>query len=754
MAFWLEAEKNDFISCLRRKDFESFDSLSCFYRSSYDDLSPNNAKKLIKKLYVDLDENDLDVQEKFYNLLDKIIDGLCLNKYKTFKKKLMFYSINQINDKVISEFRGIDEYNFYSVLKDLATTFVNCVDDKSLFVKYYQTFEDLYIKYMEGDLSKEDTKEFYNDILNRQQDMYIKMFKGLILDSLIYKLPYAERKEKSREYSYKLSKFDEILKSKNYEVLDTNINIIKDRLESFSMYLLDLKTLKKAGVNLKLSQINEMNELFLNGSLDLEDVRRITNLSVELANIIYDKYVQFKIPYLENIPIDEERLPDLKLGYNYNNYKIACNKFYLENLASLFINIKEKDVEKILSSLDINPNLSLLVFFIDYFKDFKAEHVLAILKNYYRVVKKLKLDPNKDFGISFDKLLSLCEAYNNADDFTLLILGEDKVKKIVQIGGFTSRDPVRYIDVYKKMLKRDKVAIPPISGEYEDLYYETAKDSDMERLLIGKNCFCSCIGIDGGGDAAYYKSLTEQDGDVILFKSKATNEFVARSLCFRKGNYLVFAPIHGEQGLEERLYDFSLWNEIGSKILSLSKEKDDNLSYIFLKCLEGMLSEDFPIVQSDDLHIYFPHADLKDGDCYLVGKNNDSDEINLKPNLSTNTFYNTKREEIKTKDEINNEDFNRIRILKLLMNDDSYIREELLKNFTYDNIDNYDYVFLGQDFCIALKDGEISSNIILPTNCEMQLEELNKLYNYLISNGLIKSYSSENLQQILSGIRH
>lgn len=176
-------------------------------------------KKLIKKLYVDLDENDLDVQEKFYNLLDKIIDGLCLNKYKTFKKKLMFYSINQINDKVISEFRGIDEYNFYSVLKDLATTFVNCVDDKSLFVKYYQTFEDLYIKYKEGDLSKEDTKEFYNDILNRQQDMYIKMFKGLILDSLIYKLPYAERKEKSREYSYKLSKFDEILKSKNYEVL-------------------------------------------------------------------------------------------------------------------------------------------------------------------------------------------------------------------------------------------------------------------------------------------------------------------------------------------------------------------------------------------------------------------------------------------------------------------------------------------------------------------------------------------------------
>ena len=290
--------------------------------------------------------------------------------------------------------------------------------------------------------------------------------------------------------------------------------------------------------------------------------------------------------------------------------------------------------------------------------------------------------------------------------------------------------------------------------EYEDLYYETAKDSDMERLLIGKNCFGSCIGIDGGGDEAYYKSLTEYDGDVILFKKKGTDEFVARSLCFRKGNYLVFAPIHGEQGLEERLYDFSLWKEIGSKILNSSKEKNDNLSYIFLKCLEGMLSEDFPIVQSDDLHIYFPHADLKDGDCYLVGKNNDSNEINLKPNLSTTIFYNTKREEIKTKDEINNDDFNRIRMLKILMIDDCYIREDCLKNFTYDNIDNYDDIFLGQDFCIALKDGEIANNVILPSNCEMQREELNKLYNYLISNRLIKNNSSGNLQQLLSGIRH
>ena len=64
---------------------------------------------------------------------------------------------------------------------------------------------------------------------------------------------------------------------------------------------------------------------------------------------------------------------------------------------------------------------------------------------------------------------------------------------------------------------------------------------------------CSCIGPGGAGDKAYYQALTGHNADVIIITDKNTNEFVAHSICFRKGNYVVLAPIQGIRGIEESL---------------------------------------------------------------------------------------------------------------------------------------------------------------------------------------------------------
>lgn len=751
--YWSESEKKAFIKCLQNKDFASFESLSCFYRLSFEDLSPKKAKKLIDKIYLDFDENNLDVQEKVYLLLDKIIDGVCKNMYSLQRTSLRFYSVNQINDEVIKAFKAIDEDSTHSILNELCNFLIISINDSVDYDKCYQYLKELYSKYKDGALTFNDSIDFYNEILNKQQDFYIKQNKLSLIKNLCKDLPYTDRKEKSRMMSVKLAKFDLVLQKKDYISLGTTEEELRDTVEQFSSYLINLKTLKKEGINLTIEQINQMNNCFLEGKLDREQVReKCPNVSETGVNIIFDKYNQLKFPFLENIQVLSTEIPNQDLGYNYNNYKIIYHERYFENLALLFSNIKEKDVNDILLSLDKNPKLAILVFFINYFKPLNEKVVISILKNYYRIANKFDADSkSEDFCLPFDKLLSLSEAYDNANDDALLILGEELIHKIIRVDGFISSDPTKYIDMYFKMLKRDKCAIPLVDGEFGDLYYEMANDSDTERLMIGKNCFGSCIGIGAGGADAYCQALTEQNADVILFKDKNTNDFIARSLCFRKGNYLVFAPIYGEINLEESLYDVSLWNEISSKILKKAKDNNDCLEYIFLKYGYGLLDEEFPIIQDWRLDEYFPHADLEDGKCYLIGNSNVNKFLYLDPSNLSSVLYDTKRKRIKTKDDITNDELNRIRMIELKMTEDSQNREDQI--FQYDNINNYDEVFLGQDYCICLKDGKIISKIILPTNCERQRKELDSLYMLLLENGYIKNIEDIFDESYITSIR-
>lgn len=731
---WNTLEKNEFLDCIKKRDFVSFQSLSCFM--DFSSVRGLTARKLLEKILFDFDENNLDFQEKMYYLLDKIIDGLAQISYEKYRKFLKIRNVNEIDDIVLGCFQEaneeLDSSRCFSLLRELTNNLVNDVaKDDSYFDECYRNILQLFGEYQEkGKVSKSLSIDFYNELLNRQRNYFISEEKFELISKLCNELPYSERKQKSRIVSAKLKKMNVLLKNNDYSKIGVSQDELRKSIENFAEYFSSLKDIKKEGLVITDKQVSLMNEKFLDGSLDISDIHDLCpGISVKSANIIYDKYNQVKLKYLSYVQVGEDDLPELDLGYNYNNYKIVSKDKYYDNLVKLFSNISEEDAEKILVSAESNIEIFLLVLFVDYFSTLDIKSVISILKNYSKVIDKLGvdgLDKNVFLGIPFEKLYFLSKAYESADDITIAVLGEEVVEKIVSSVGTTSKNPKDYVDIYLKMLCRGDNFIPVISGEYNNCYYESGCDSDVERLLIGKNCEYSCIGPGGAGDYTFLSCLTGCASDVILFKEKNNDDFAARCLIFRTGNYVVLAPIYGADGIENNFYNKELLLDISKKIFSAAELKNDNIEYVLLAYAENNLDEEFPLLVDAAIREEFPHADMYDK-YFVIGNRNNKENVQLESSVPMLASYNRKYKSVKHGYDVTNSDYNRIRALDILMSQNTFDIEDLIKNFSFVDKNKFDDIYLGQDWYVALKDEKIAENIFLPTSRLAQEEEVLKL---------------------------
>lgn len=747
-----------FYKCLKNRDFSAIEYLPCFNGYAFSSMRGITARKLLESVYFDFLEDDLETQKRFYLLLDKIIDGICQLSFKN-NRKVLYSNVNQIDNFILDSFAKIDlEYNSVSLKEVTSFIIDNIVRDKTYWDECYANINNLFQIYInDGKVAHNYSINFYNEILNRQQNNYFREKKLYLIKELCKMLPYTKRKEKSLINGAKLEKIDLYLKEQRYESLGTTEIGIREKLQDFDKYLSSLKTLRKEKYVVTEEQCRLMNEKFLKGNLSFSDVQDIClGISVKSANIVYDKYVQVKMNYLSSVEVDEEELPDIELGYNYNNYKIVWKERYHNNLTEIFSKLKEEDALILLKEAENNKTIFLLIFFIDYFSELSSERVLGILKNYSRIIRDLggKSNVLNSFGLSFDKLLLFGEAYNSANDFTISILGNEVVTKITNYLSSTSKNPQDYLNVYMEMLCRDRTYMPPVTGEYGNYYYESAHDADRERLLIGKNCYASCIGIDGAGEDAYIESLLDKTGDVILFKDKDTKEFVARCLCFRRSNYVVLAPFYGKNGIAEELYNCKLISDISSQMINKAKKSNDNLEYIFLTDPLGLLDNKYKLFGDDCLFKPFPHADLYFMK-YLIGSRyNDIENVKLNSLDGILSTYETLRDKVKVTDEISDIEINKLRALDILFLSNKYLKEDKIKEFKIITKNDFDEVFLGQDWYIAIKDGKVVDNIVLPVGSERQNDEILKICKYLVGAGFV-----ENIDDILfndnvvSGVR-
>ena len=226
-----------------------------------------------------------------------------------------------------------------------------------------------------------------------------------------------------------------------------------------------------------------------------------------------------------------------------------------------------------------------------------------------------------------------------------------------------------------------------------------------------------------------------------MIKDKETGEFIARSLCFRKGNYVVFAPIHDQEGISDYLYQPGLLSKIANQMLEKATKENDTLEYVFAVSYVD-LNDFYTLVQDSYLSDPFPHADLEEV-AYLIGNKNSSKPVEIDLTVDIPTIYKTKRDRVKNKDEITSDELTKIKALDILLTKDKEEKEEKSRNFEVIDKEKYDEIFRGQDWYIGIKDGKIIEEVILPIELESQRNEISLLKTKLQTLEMLNEDSKE-----------
>ncbi|HIR49474.1 MAG TPA: hypothetical protein IAB35_05790 [Candidatus Faecimonas gallistercoris] len=744
-----EEEQQLILQYIKQNNIEFIKYLPFFYSNEPNHIQGDTAVKVIEQLLYNFDEDSPHVQQQLYGLLDKLMDGVIRLKYKEDKYYFNIQGANQINALLLKTFSKINKDNMNAYFKVIADNLNTKINDPKYYNRCMEEIKHLYQIYMNNNhtLLPEQTSKFYNTILNTQLNFYQQQKKKEITDNLTLILPLTKKKQEGIIRGAKFKKIDRILAAGEYEQLGITKEKLLDLVADYDTYLNSLRKLRKENVKIDKNQINEINQLFVTGNLSKESLERILpTVSSKVRTVILDKYTQEKIRFLNKVSVAGEKLPRRILGYNYNNYKIGTQEKTYQNLVKIINSLTEEEAQEILAHKQVPKELKLLLPLLNYFEEFDENAMIGLLRNYPKILKQMKDDkiiseetinaaiPN------FYNLLESMESCNETDNITTSILEEDIIKGIMS-DRITSRNPKDYINTYLGMLQRKYTSIPPIEGEFLNYYYETARDADRQRLLIGKNCNKSCIGPGNSGQKAYYSVLNGHNADVLMIKKKETDEFVARSLCFRKGNYIVFAPIHDRDGISENMYQPGLLSSVAKKMLQKSSQSNDTLEYIFIN-QETDLSDFYPTVKDSLLKAPFPHADLDENN-YLIGAKDNTTPIKIDPNVNMPIAYETKREKIKEKTETSSEELTRIKALAILLTEDNDIREKEINSFKKVKKEDYDEVYQGQDWYIGIKDNQVIEEVTLPLDKKRQEKEIEMIKNKLDTIKMLENNQAE-----------
>lgn len=738
-------EKEIMVELIKNGRFKDIENLPCFSSAK---IKAKTAARLAEVLSYHFDEDDENNQERLYYRLDKIMDGVAKQRFIRDKRYFRFRSLNQINEYILKEFEKIDEYNQEYYLKKISNILSQKIRDKNYNDICLEKIKSLYVYYhSNGVLPRELTTTFYNQILNKQEETYIKKSKTGMIEKLTRKLPYTTKKENGRRVGAKLKKIDSLLANRNYQELGITETELKQLLENYDDDINKVRKIRKEHFCLTKEQLNRINEQFIIGRLTEDTLATILpDISDEVRTIILNKYTLIKTQFLNNVSVTEQELPKLDLGYHYNNFKIGTMRDTYENVINIITTISEEEAQDILFNKEIPKEILELLPLVGHIDGFNTEEMIVLLRNYPMVLNHMRKEAltqnitlNSALSHFFD-FLTIAEAYDSADDITISTLGKNIIEQIRFSDKQTSKNPLDYLNVYEGMLTREYTFIPRVEGEFGEYHYESGNDADRERLLIGKKCNFSCIGPGGAGEKAYYQALTGHNADVIMITDKNTNEFVARSICFRKGNYVVLAPIQGIRGIEESLYQPKFVSGIAKQMIKQSLENKDTLEYVFLSPDGRFLDDYFPMIEDSYLIDPFPHADL-DEIAYLIASTKDPEDVEIDSTIPMPIIYQTKREKVKGKAEASNESLTKIKALDIILTEEAIRKEEKARNFEPVNKEDYDDVYIGQDWYIAIKKGKIVEEIVLPTEQEAQVKEIATLKEYLNSLSMLEEMS-------------
>lgn len=690
---------------------------------------------LYRKIGIEIEDNNMDMQEEYFYILDKVINACSLLRYENNRS---YYtkcnSINQIDELLLEQFKKCVLES--TTLKYLATIFVKMTGKDDEFSYYYEKLEKFYSFYtIHQKLDYKITTDFYNEILNKQESNSFSEIKDKIKENLVHSLPYTEKTLNKLNTNFKFQRIFSFLSRGDYSSLGTSKEELDEKLQILHLYLNTMKPFNKN--HLSLNILKEFDSLFLYGELSDEKLKTdYSFLNSKERKTILNQYHKLLLPYLDSIQVELDDDSFINIEFNYNHYQVVSDEYYQERLKKFIALLSKDEMNNILGNFNQLVFLFKLLPLVGIIDEFDDEDFKNIVVNYDQICAKLKESKNLE-NFSFDQLLnslseviSLGKIYSHVDRYTEAVFGCEILNQIVNNGEYSSSDPKDYLCVYHSMLNCSTTFIPPLSGELDGYLYESGNNYDVDRLLLGIHCSGSCLGINGAGEEAYLEALTSNQADVVFVRRKETLEFVARFLIFRKGNFVIMAPIYGRMGLCKSLYQEDFLSMIGNQILALAKEMNDSLDYVFTQRV-GLFKEfksNFPVVYDDCFTEDIPHCDISNKAVLIASKKKD---IQLLPSEEV-SVYQKRRKEISIRYDDCNFELARIKALEISREKESIKTEKLKQEFDMILNTHYQQAYIGQDWYVAIRDDGNIEKVMLNTNDSRQKDEIFSILDQVV----------------------
>lgn len=694
----------------------------------------------ISSNFKQLDENDLSVQKKYQQYLDKLIDVYLMLEYKKEKKNNLVYTIDQVHMYFMSFFWEIKSQYQEQQLQVLAKKIAYLTKKREETPYYFKKVEKLYETYQS--LGNCNDSKFYNEILNKQQNYYLSTTRKEIIKELINKLPLTEKSKKGLTNRIKFPIIIDRMKKGDYASFYSTKDKLKEQLKKAHISLSNKRSLKKI-YSFSEEDYTFLDYHFLKGDLSKEILeKRFSLFGKKQLKMIINAYYRILLPYLENIPLNGEDIPRINISLNYRQLKVYSKEKLEQNLKDLETSLSSIKQEIILQESDFKELVKLLPL-VNVSKIFKLDTFLKIILNFSKIKEYLQVRGDMVGEINLNQILNqlpkvieLADTYSQSNRKTCAILGENIISKIINDNA-TSCKPDDYLTIYLKMLNQPYSKIPPISGEFEKYIYESG-NYNINRLLIGKNSYRSCLGPDEAGEKAYKMALTSVDADVLIIKRKDNGKFVGRTLLFRQGNFVILAPIMGSSGIHKMLYDEKFLMKIGNQMIEKAVLQQDHLDYVFLTKYSAPKELDFYDVVDTKLSKGLPHCDIEPLAWLIASKidfsnpnkeNWSNQDIRLNLKNQKNNLYHKERLPMNRKESGYLKDIQRIKALTI---DDSHNDEGLI----FQN-ERYDEVYFGQDWYIAIRDKKIIETCIYKVKDLRQNIEINMTVDSLVEQGIM-----------------
>lgn len=708
-----------------------------------------------------LNEEDIDEQERYIRILDKIIDAIVNINYEKDKRNFKYNNINSL-DLYIREcfYKNIE---IEEISKSIYI-YVNGSLGKREFISFNYILEEitkLNKLYLDGKLTNDLSRYFYNEVLNDFENRYKSEYKRYLISSIKDKFQLSNNKKESILIGRKINKVSIIIKNKEFNKLKETEKEFKLKLKEYRTYIKSIKQIRKSNIVLTDDDFSYFEDIMLStGHLDFNYIYDRLN-DKDISKIIEKKYNQFKMKYINNIELSykESKINILdkdKIEYNYNNYIIGDRRRFYDNLADLIIKLEKDDIDKIFNNrYCIYSLVKHIIPFINLFEEFKTDDLINILiffdKTICEIVDSNSIIKNKTFDLLLNNLsefIKISAGFASVNKLAFTILGDDLKNEI------NKYEINNYLDLYIKSYNRFKGTIPRVHGRIGNYTYESANYRDVDRLLVGYIQDGSCIklGNEGGRNTLIGCMLNEND-DIILIKD-SSNTLVGRMLMFRRGNMVMIAPLVTKYFNKNDILNKEFLDDISSQIINAAENNNDNIDFVFVSNQESknLKKSGYDIYKDQRFWRIFPHSDLED-EAYLIGCSKEvSDNINENPNLKAKIVIKTigNREEIKNsylrqrkdiKVGATEEEINRIKVLRIELESDYILKEELKNNFKPFCSKNYKYIYSGEEWYIAIRNDNTIEGVLVPTDDPRAKLEFDSILKKLSINIDYKLYS-------------